>query len=120
MFAHDLHVALASVTMVGFTATAVEGGVRAVHGTAAGRIARAALNGSILVVGMTAAAGLAMLARGERPHEWLHVLYALLVFAMVPAVDSVALPAGPRAQGWARFAGAVLALVVAARLFATG
>ena len=120
MFAHDLHVALASATLVGFTATAVEGGVRAVHGSEAGRAARAGVSTSVVLVGMTAAAGLAMLVRGERPHEWLHVLYALLAFGMVPAVDSVALHAAPRAQGWARFAGSAVALAVVARLFATG
>jgi hypothetical protein len=78
------------------------------------------VNVALVLVGMTAAAGLALLVRGERPREWLHVLYALLAFGMVPAVDSVALRAGARAQGWARFAGAVVALAVAARLFATG
>lgn len=120
MFAHDLHVALASTTLVGFTAAAVEGGARAVHGREAGRAARAGLNVCVVLVAMTAAAGLAMLARGERPHEWLHALYALLAFGMVPAMDSMALHAGPRRQAWARFAGAVLASVVVARLFATG
>ena len=120
MFAHDLHVAFASATLVGFTATAVEGGIRAVHGRDAGRAARASLSSSIGLLGMTAAAGLAMLVRGERPHEWLHLVYALLAFGMVPAVDSVALHAAPRAQGWARFAGGVVALAVVGRLFVTG
>ncbi len=120
MFAHDLHVALASVTLLGFTAAAVEGGVRAVHGHHPGRPARAGLNVAVVLVGMTAAAGLAMLVRGERPREWLHVLYALLAFGMVPAMDSMALHAGARAKGWARFAGGVVALAVVVRLFATG
>jgi hypothetical protein len=120
VFAHDLHVALTSATLVGFLAAAIEGGIRAVHRGEAGGAARAGLNISVVLVGMTAAAGLAMLVRGDRPLEWLHVLYALLVFGMIPALDSVALQAGPRAQGFARFAGGVLGLVVIARLFATG
>jgi hypothetical protein len=120
MFARDLHVTLASATLVALIAVAIEGGVRAVHGGPVGQPARVGLNVSIVLVGMTAAAGVAMLVRGERPHEWLHVLYALLAFGMVPTLDSIALRAGPRAQGWARFAGGILGLIVIARLFATG
>lgn len=120
MFAHDLHVALASVTLVAFGVAAVEGGVRGVDGRAPGRAARAGPGALVVLAGMTAAAGLAMLVRGQRPHEWLHLLYALLAFGMVPAMDSVVLDAGLRPQGWARFTGALLGLIVVARLFATG
>ena len=120
MFAHDLHVALGSATLLGFTATAVEGGIRAVHGGDAGRAARAALSTSVVLVGMTAAAGLAMLVRGERPHEWLHVLYAAGGLRDGARRGLGGAACRPAAQGWARFAGGVVVLAVVARLFATG
>ncbi len=120
MFAHDLHVALAALTLVAMIGVAVEGGVRALRGGPATRMGQAGLSIALVLVGMTAAAGLAMLARGERPQEWLHVLYALLAFGLVPAIDSVALRAGARAQGLARLAGGLVAIAVVARLFATG
>lgn len=120
MFAHDLHVALAWTTGLALAVVTVEGGVRAVRGSPADRLARAALNVAVVLVGMTAAAGLAMLVRAERPGEWLHLVYALLAFGMVPATDSITVAAGTRAQGLARLAGGLVAIAVVSRLFATG
>jgi hypothetical protein len=120
MFAHDLHVALAWATASAMAAIALEAGVRTLRGRGPGRLAEAGLGVALVLIGMTAAAGLAMLVRGERPSEWLHFLYTILVFGLIPMADSFTARAAPRARGLARLAGAMVALVVIARLFSTG
>jgi hypothetical protein len=74
----------------------------------------------VIAFGMTAAGGLAMLVRGERPRESLHLVYAALAFALLPLGDSLAARAQPRRRAMARLLAAVLTLGVIARLFATG
>jgi hypothetical protein len=120
MFAHDLHVLLAWATMVAMVAIATEAVVRVVRGREPGHIAEVGVGLALILIGITAAAGLAMLARGERPREWLHLPYALLAFGVVPAADGVVEHASPRAKALARLAGAVVAIAVVARLAATG
>jgi hypothetical protein len=120
MFAHHLHVTLAWITALAMVAVGLEAGVRAVRANAPGRFAETGLGVSLVLVGMTAAAGLAMLVRSERPSEALHYLYAILAFGLIPVTDSLALRASPRGKAWARMGGAVLALGVMARLLATG
>jgi hypothetical protein len=74
----------------------------------------------VIGVGVTAAGGLAMLARGDRPREFLHFLYAALAFVIIPIGDSLAARASPRRRAGARFLAALVALGVVARLFGTG
>ena len=52
--------------------------------------------------------------------EWLHLIYALLAFGLVPLADSLTTQASPRRQALARLLGALVAAVVILRLFATG
>jgi hypothetical protein len=120
VFAHDLHLALAWTTALGMFGVAVEAALRIVRRQPPGRLAEVGLGLSLVLVGMTAAAGLAMLVRSDRPSEGLHFLYAILAFGLVPVADSVAANASPRRRALARLAGAVIALGIVARLFATG
>jgi crotonobetainyl-CoA:carnitine CoA-transferase CaiB-like acyl-CoA transferase len=120
MFAHDLHVALAWGTAAALAAIAVEAGVRTVRRGGPGRLAEAGLALTLVLIGMTSAAGLAMLVRGERPNEWLHFVYAILAFGLVPVADSLAAHGPHRAKSLARLGGALVALGVIIRLFATG
>jgi hypothetical protein len=120
LFAHDLHVSLAVATVVAMVGAAIEAGGRAVTGRPPGRLAAAMSAILIVVVGMTAAGGLAMLVRGERPKEFLHFVYAAVAFVPIPIGDSLAAHASPRRRAAARFLTVLVALGVIARLFATG
>jgi hypothetical protein len=120
MFAHDVHLILAWGTAFAVAAVVVEGAVRSVLGRGPGRLAEAGVGLVLVLIGMTAAAGLAMLVRGERPAESLHFLYAVLAFGLIPVTDSFAKRASPRGKALIRSAGALVALGVLARLFATG
>jgi hypothetical protein len=91
VFAHDLHAALAAVAAIAIVAATVEGVVRARPPGAVAERTRAA---ALLAVAMTAAGGLALLAGGHRPAEWLHVVYAVLAFGLVPVADNAAAAVG--------------------------
>jgi hypothetical protein len=120
MFAHDLHLLLAFASMAVIAAVATEGAVRLVRAGPPGRVASVGSGAVAVLLGMTAAGGLALLLGGQRPKEWLHLVYALLAFGLVPLADSFAAQATPRRRAVARLVGALVALVVIARLFATG
>ena len=74
----------------------------------------------LLSVGLSAGGGLGLLVGGARPHEMLHLLYAVIAFATLPIAAGLARQASPRTRGLATLAGALVALVVVARLFGTG
>jgi hypothetical protein len=120
LFAHDLHVTLAVGTVAALAVAAIEAGARALTGRPPGRFSAAMSAIVVIGVGVTAAGGLAMLARGERPKELLHFLYAALAFVLIPIGDSLAARASPRRRAAARFLAALVALGVVARLFGTG
>lgn len=120
MFAEDVHLTLAWTTAVAMTVVALEACVRMVRGRRPGRFAQVGLGLALVLIGMSVAAGLAMLVRGGRPRESLHYLYAILAFGLVPIADTFAVRAPARWKGLARLAGALVALGVIARLFATG
>jgi hypothetical protein len=120
MFAHDLHLLLAFASLTAMAVVAGEGAVRLVRARPPGRVASAGSGVVGVLLGMTAAGGLALLLGGQRPTEWLHLVYALLAFGLVPLADSLAAQASPRRRAVARLLGALVALVVLARLFATG
>jgi hypothetical protein len=120
VFADDVHVTLAALSAAAVVVAVIEAAVRAFRGTPPGRLAESALSIVVVVLGMTAAAGLAMLVRGERPSESLHLLYSLLAFALIPVGDSLTASGQPRRRGLARLLAAVVTLGVLARLFATG
>jgi hypothetical protein len=120
VFAHDVHLALALASLAVMLLVAGEGAVRLVRPRPPGRVASVGSGVVLVLVAMTAAGGLALLLGGQRPREWLHLVYALLAFAMVPLADSLAAKASPRRRALARLLGALVAMGVIARLFATG
>jgi hypothetical protein len=120
VFAHDVHIGLAVLSIAAVALAVIEAAVRALRATPPGRLAEATSSIVVVVLGMTAAAGLAMLVRGERPSESLHLVYALLAFALIPVGDSLMASGQSRRRGLARLLAAVVTLGVVARLFATG
>jgi hypothetical protein len=74
----------------------------------------------VVIIGMTAAGGLAMLALGERPKGSLHLVYAVLASVLVPVGDSLSVGANPRRRALMRLIAVLVTLGVVARLFATG
>lgn len=120
MFAHDLHLTLATGTVAAAVVAAVEAAGRALTGRPPGRFSAAMSAIVAVAVGMTAAGGLAMLARGQRPAELLHLVYAALAFVLIPLGDSLTAHATPRRRAGARLLAALAVLAVIARLFATG
>lgn len=120
MFAHDLHLSLATATVVAVVVAAIEAAGRGLTGRPPGRFSAAMSAIVVVVVGMTAGGGLAMLARGQRPSEFLHFVYAALALGLIPVGDSLTARAKPRGRAWARLLSALVVLGVIARLFATG
>ncbi len=120
MFAHDLHVTLALASIVAMLLVAGEGTVRLVRARPPAKAASVGLGAVAILLGMTIAGGLALLAGGQRPKEFLHLVYALLALGLVPLADSLAARASPRRRALARLVGGLVAAGVIARLFATG
>lgn len=120
MFGRDLHVILATATVVTVAGVAVEAAVRVATGHPPGRLSAVASSIVLVIVGMTAAGGLALLARDARPEEPLHFIYAALAFVLVPLGDSLGMHTTPRRRAVFRLVAAIATLGVIARLFATG
>jgi hypothetical protein len=74
----------------------------------------------LLLLLVTIAGGLGLFIGGARPRELLHLVYAVIGLGAVPVAESISAKASPRGQAAATLAGAVVALVVVARLFGTG
>jgi hypothetical protein len=121
MFAHDLHFLLGALSAAAILAATVEGAVRIGTGHPAGVAAERTRTTLLFLVGMTAAAGLALLATGHHPKEWVHLVYGVLAFGLIPVADNAATSlSSDRARAVARLGGGVVALVVVTRLFVTG
>jgi hypothetical protein len=120
MFAQDLHHLLAALSLLGMGTVIVEGATRLARGACPSRWASRTSGALLLLVGVTAAGGLALLLGGHRPREILHLLYAGLAFGAVPVADSLTRRASPRGRAVGRLAGGVTGLAVILRLFATG
>ncbi len=69
---------------------------------------------------VTVAGGLGLLVGGGGPGEALHFVYAIVVVGAMPIARSLSRGASPRTQGIAGVVGALVSLVVVARLFGTG
>ena len=74
----------------------------------------------LVLLAVTIAGGLGLLVGGGRPHEALHFVYAIVVLGTLPIAASLTRRASPRSQGIASLVGALVALIVVARLFGTG
>jgi hypothetical protein len=120
LFARDLHIGLAVATAAAFLVVAGEAAARGVAGRPPGRFATLTSAAAMIAVGMTAAGGLALFVRSERPNEPLHLVYAVLAFLLVPLADAFTQASEPRRRAVGRVVAAILALGVVARLFVTG
>jgi len=121
VFARDLHVLLAILTMLSVVIGTLEGAVRAVRGRPAGIAADRTRTAVVFSVVLTAAAGLALLVGGHRPHEWLHIIYVVLALGLMPVADNAAtMLRSDRGKALTRVGGGLVSLVVVTRLFATG
>lgn len=98
----------------------LEGARRAWRRTPPGSAARGLEGLLLLAVGLSAGGGLGMLVGGARPHETLHFLYAVIAFGTLPIAAGLSRNASERTRGLASLGGALIALIVVARLFATG
>lgn len=117
----DLHIWLAILTIVVVLIATVEGAVRAIRGLPVGVAAIRTRWAVLISVVVTAVAGVALLISGERPKEWLHLLYVALAFGLIPFADDAATSLRTnRAKGLYRFGGGVVCLLVLTRLFVTG
>jgi hypothetical protein len=74
----------------------------------------------LVLLAVTVAGGLGLLVGGGHPQETLHFVYAIVVLGALPIAASLSRRASARAQGIASLIGAVVALIVVARLFGTG
>jgi hypothetical protein len=120
VFAHDLHLLLALASLAVMVLVAGEAAVRLVAARPPGRLAAVGSGAVTILLGMAAAGGLALLLAGQRPREWLHLVYALVALGLVPLTGSLVAQASPRRRALARLLGALVAAVVILRLFATG
>jgi len=117
----QLHALLGVLTGVAALAATLEGLVRWITGRAPGSGARRTQALLILAVAMSASAGLALVIGGHTPHEWLHLMYALLALGLIPVSDHyTAALHNPRTNGAIRFLVGALTLVVLYRSAVTG
>jgi len=117
----DLHAWLAILTTLTILIATVEGAVRAVRQTVAGRAASWSGIAVIVSAGLAASAGVALLITHHHPKEWLHLLYAALAFGLIPFADNASNSLETnRQKGLYRLAGGVVCLLVLTRLFVTG
>jgi hypothetical protein len=109
---------LASAATVAFAG--IEGAWRAWRATPPGVLAGRLDAAVLLTVGVAGAGGLGVLVGGGQPADSLHYLYAVLAFGLVPVSGSLASRSSARVRGVVTFIASAVALVVIARLFATG
>lgn len=74
----------------------------------------------LLVLGVAIAGGLGLLLGGGSPREQLHFVYAMVVLGALPIAAAISRQASAQIRGVASLVGALVGLVVVARLFATG
>ncbi len=99
---------------------AVEAGWRAWRRSPPGDIADRLETILLVVLVIAIAGGLGLLVGGARPQETLHFVYAIVALGALPIAGLLTKEASPRARGIAGVIGALVALVVVARLFGTG
>jgi hypothetical protein len=120
LFARSLHDLLALASLVTMGLVVIEAGVRTVRGRPQRTLSLRLRDVVLVLLGATAAGGLALLLLGSRPQELLHLLYAVLVFASVPVGDGLVQRAGVRSQAAGRALAALIGVVLIIRLYGTG
>lgn len=74
----------------------------------------------ILILIITIAGGLGILAGGGRPREVLHFIYALVALGILPVANLLARSMGPRGRSSATLVATLVGLGVVVRLIQTG
>jgi hypothetical protein len=120
MFASDLHLMLGIAIVAALLVVVVDAAIRLIRARRPGRLASWGLMAVLILAGMAAAGGLALLISGHTPRQWWHLMYAGFAFAMIPLADAITLRAGARTKALARLIGGLIALEVIVRLFQTG
>lgn len=121
MFARDLHLLLASLTLLAVLAATADGAVRTVTGRPPAITAQRTRTLALTGTAVTSAAGLALLLTGHRPNEWLHLLYAVLALGLIPVADNLVQDRGTnRTKALTRLIAGLTTLVILIRLLATG
>lgn len=120
MFARTLHDLLALVSLVAMGLVVIEAGVRTARGTPEKPLSHRLRDVVLVMLGATAAGGLALLLLGLRPHELLHVVYATLAFASVPVGDGLVRRTSVRSQAAGRVLAGLIGVVLIIRLYGTG
>lgn len=117
----NLHIGLAILTTISVLAATAEGAFRLARNEKAGDWAWRTLVAVLFSAGFSIVAGLALLISGERPKEWLHLLYAALAFGLIPFADNASISIeSNRKRGLYRLVGGLVALMILTRLFVTG
>jgi hypothetical protein len=116
----QLHVALAYLSLGLAILVALDAGWRAWRGQGRGQLGERLDAGLLIAIGVGAAGGLGIYVGGGRPAEDLHFVYAVLALGALPVASSIARGRSQRQVGVARLTGAVIAVVLIARLFQTG
>ena len=98
----------------------LDGAVRAWYGRVAGTLTARATVLALILLGAATASGLGSLVRDPGPRQWLYVMYGVLALVTLPLVNAVARPSHPRLSGLAAVLGALWALALITRLYATG
>jgi hypothetical protein len=110
--------AFASVLLIGLAG--VEAGWRALRRSPPNDLTDRLQSLLLVLLAVTIAGGLGLLVAGGRPKEALHFVYAIVVLGALPIAAGLSRRASPRAQGIVSLVGALVALIVVARLFGTG
>ncbi|HEU5424256.1 MAG TPA: hypothetical protein VFU72_11990 [Nitrolancea sp.] len=118
--AHELHLVLAAASTMAVLLVALDGLRRALRGVPAGPRSARLFDLSLVLLVITSASGLGLLVGGGRPRELYHLMYGGFALMTLPVVGAFGPRARDRGYGAATAAGALFALVVIARLFATG
>ncbi len=98
----------------------IDGGVRAWRRTPPGSRAYGLVVVLLIVLVVTIAGGMGLLVGGASPAEQLHFVYAVVALGVLPIADTLSKGWSPRRRGLASVVGAIVALIVVARLFGTG
>ena len=115
------HVIFAFSSLIAIVVATIEGGIRFVRSTPWNKNSLRTLVAVVMSLLLTAIIGVLLVISGERPKEWLHLLYVALALGLIPFADNAAIPLeGNRKKGLYRFAGGLTCLLVLTRLYVTG
>src|SRR6266498_3169332 len=116
----ELHRILAVASGTAVVLVGLDGMVRAWYARVPGTLTARASFLALVLLGAATAGGLGSLVRDPAPRQWLYVMYGVLALTTLPIINAIARPTHPRLSGLAALVGALWALALISRLFATG